>query len=99
MTSDNNLSAPPTGTTWVSEVDEQFADRMYIGAQIEVGVLDYQAVSVRASGCQHANGSRVTNVRLAIDGGEAVELTPEQARQLATVVVAVAAQAEELDGG
>ncbi len=75
-----------------------FADRMFIGAEIELPVLDYRAVSIRVSGCQHANGSRVTNLRLAIDGGEAVDLTPGQARQLATVLIATADQAEVADG-
>jgi hypothetical protein len=93
----SNLPTPRASTTWVSEADEQFADRMYVGAEIELPVLGFQAVSVRASGCQHGNGSRVTNLRLSIDGGEAVDLTPAQARQFAEILLATAGQAEELD--
>jgi len=89
---------PPVGTTWVSDWDGNFADRFFVGSEVEVDVLDYQAVSVRLSGCRHASGLTVTNLRLAIDAGEAVDLTPAQAGQLAAVLLARAEQAERLDG-
>lgn len=93
---------PPAGTAWVGDWDADFDDRVYGGDPVVVG-----DIAALLTGVQHRNGSTVSGVALRIEGAVigsgrrsalAADLTPGQARELAGLIVALADQAEAVDG-
>jgi hypothetical protein len=101
-TGTNPTTAPPAGTAWVGDWDTQFHDRVYGADPVAVG-----DIAALLTGVQHRNGSTVSGVAVRVDGGVVVggeelpivvDLTPAQARELGEVLIALAENAESLDG-
>ena len=97
-----SATPPPAGTAWVGDWDEDCHDRVYGGDPIVVG-----DVAALLTGVQHRSGSTVSGVALRVEGAiigsgrqvaVAADLMPEQARELAGVLAALADRAEALDG-
>jgi hypothetical protein len=95
-------AAPPAGTTWTGDWDEKFGDRVYGADPVPIG-----PVAALLTGLQHRDGSTVSGVALRVHGviitatpepAVTVDLTPNQARELADALTALADRAEALDG-
>jgi len=93
---------PPASTTWTGDWDEQFGDRVYGADPVPVG-----PVAALLTGLQHRDGSTVSGVALRVQGviittapepAITADLTPNQARELADALTALADRAEALDG-
>ena len=102
ITSTDPTTAPPAGTAWVGDWDEQFHDRVYGADSVVVG-----DVAALLTGVQHRNGSTVSGVAVRVGGAVivggnevavAADLTPTQARELGEVLIGLAERAESLDG-
>lgn len=104
MTDDRDPSAvpPPPGAAWVGDWDQQFQDRIFGADPITVA-----AVAALLTGVQHRDGSTVSGVALRVHGvtiadgdqpAVAADLTPDQARDLGRLLIALAGRAEQLDG-
>ena len=92
----------PVGAAWVGEWDEVFHDRVFGGDPVVAG-----GVGVLLTGVQHRDGVTVSGVALRVEGAVivtgrqvvvAADLTPEQARELAGALAALADRADALDG-
>lgn len=93
---------PPAGSTWTSDWDDQFHERVFGADPVALG-----GVAALLTGVQNRDGSTVSGVALRVEGrvipdgrGTAVtaDLTAAQARELADVLTDLADQAEALDG-
>lgn len=89
----------PPGVAWVGDWDENFGDRIFGADPITVG-----PVAALLIGVQNRDGSTVSGVALKVqgsamaDGRVVADLTPEQARELANVLMTLADRTERLDG-
>lgn len=96
MTANLNPAAP-AGAEWVGEWDDHYQDRVYLFPPVEA-----DEVVVFLTGVQTSDGRTATSIGLRFADTPpmtvALDLMPEQARQLARALMALADAAEAVDG-